>query len=531
MIIKTSIVYFLLSKEYSLVYNKTLELDNALEYPLRFFGETGKKTAVYLMEKDEYIANASTFENCSLIVLLGPAGQISGDKLSDSVAFVTDDVSSDELFAALVKIFLDLQMWDCDLKQAFCDNSDFQTILNIGQRLFHHPMVLMDEFFSRSAYTSDYMESLGFSSERLPIDELKELFTNENFIKSFTLVDPYTVQSNPNTKQGVLCKNILRDGHYIGRLVSHFIAPDISSGEIALFVHILNYIETMLGSYSHMLKQQNTGDSIHALMSKLFIEGETIPTKEIISVLNRNSWSISHQYFIIAIECTENMNPTTVMSYFRTMVEGLVPYSKSVIHDNHLICIVNLSLNKKNETLDEILTPMDRSMRINKCKAGVSDIFTSLSAVSYLIDYYTQAQISLRIGSKKEPSLTFYKFSDFKVDYIMEQILLDYRAGQLSHPALLLLIKHDEINETELVKTLYYYLQNKYNLSLTARALYTHRSTLIRRLNKIFELTDLNLDTMDEVIHLLVSFRMFGYDDIFSEQVLEPKPDLLHFEF
>ena len=56
------------------------------------------------------------------------------------------------------------------------------------------------------------------------------------------------------------------------------------------------------------------------------------------------------------------------------------------------------------------------------------------------------------------------------------------------------------------MKTLRVYLENDRNVTLTAKLLYVHRNTLLKRINKIVSLTSLDLDDAECRKRLLVSF-------------------------
>jgi len=78
----------------------------------------------------------------------------------------------------------------------------------------------------------------------------------------------------------------------------------------------------------------------------------------------------------------------------------------------------------------------------------------------------------------------------------------------LIHPAIRLLQEYDAQNHTELEKTLRVYLQSERNYADTARALNVHRNSLLYRVERICDLTKVNLDDSDTRLHLLLSFAV-----------------------
>lgn len=73
--------------------------------------------------------------------------------------------------------------------------------------------------------------------------------------------------------------------------------------------------------------------------------------------------------------------------------------------------------------------------------------------------------------------------------------------------------EYDKENNTELARTLLGFLEYKFNVSETAKALYIHRNTLINRLGKIKELLYNDLETMDDLMPLCMeayAYKLFS---------------------
>ena len=78
----------------------------------------------------------------------------------------------------------------------------------------------------------------------------------------------------------------------------------------------------------------------------------------------------------------------------------------------------------------------------------------------------------------------------------------------LMHPAVLQLQNLDRESGTEYVKTLRCLLENGLRQTDAARALKIHRTTLIYRMRRIHELTNLNMEDAGDLIHAAISIGM-----------------------
>ncbi len=81
------------------------------------------------------------------------------------------------------------------------------------------------------------------------------------------------------------------------------------------------------------------------------------------------------------------------------------------------------------------------------------------------------------------------------------------------NPVLEKLKNYDKSNNTQLYTTLRTYLECNMNLSETARKLFVHRNSLVYRINRINELTHLDLDNINVLYSLIDSFRIDRFMD------------------
>ncbi len=84
------------------------------------------------------------------------------------------------------------------------------------------------------------------------------------------------------------------------------------------------------------------------------------------------------------------------------------------------------------------------------------------------------------------------------------------RSVVLENQALQVLLNYDRINKTNYVHTLRIYLAESCNVSRTAKYLFIHRHTLLKRLDKISALSGLNLD--DYYVRLYMSVTLLFHD-------------------
>ena len=115
----------------------------------------------------------------------------------------------------------------------------------------------------------------------------------------------------------------------------------------------------------------------------------------------------------------------------------------------------------------------------------------------------------METGTKKEPSYWFYRFDDYRLSFMLDRIRGKEIAPMLLvHPAIPILMQHDQTHENELARTLEVLIEKQGNVTQAAEALFIHRTTLFRRLNQIKELTGIDLDDGDLMLELQLSYRI-----------------------
>ena len=83
----------------------------------------------------------------------------------------------------------------------------------------------------------------------------------------------------------------------------------------------------------------------------------------------------------------------------------------------------------------------------------------------------------------------------------------------VGHEKLLRLKYADEENGTEYFRTLRLYLDNHFNAVQTARELFIHRSTFLYRLERIKAILGTDFNNKDEILYLMLSFRLLDRDE------------------
>lgn len=160
------------------------------------------------------------------------------------------------------------------------------------------------------------------------------------------------------------------------------------------------------------------------------------------------------------------------------------------------------------ETCFAIISERDFQIRKNKggllfsirgAALGISMPFSDLSSIPLRRQ---QAEFAWEQSGGMEGS---YLCEDYACDYLLRSFRSLTMTTSLLHPALEVLQRYDEANQTELRKTLSEFLHQERNQLFTARAMHIHPNTLRYRIQRIKELTGLTLEEPEELKYLRLS--------------------------
>ena len=223
-------------------------------------------------------------------------------------------------------------------------------------------------------------------------------------------------------------------------------------------------------------------------------------------------WGATDNLLVVIFALEENAPWNSAAIYLGRQLERTLSGTIALAKPQEITWIVNLSLMQRSDiSKREAITHVHRTIsdlcRDYACKAGESHIFDT---VANIYAYCEEAHMALKLGNAIDPSLWHYRFADYCLAHLLRYGTGTLEKHQLCHPALLKLIRYDEQNGTEYAPTLASFLCNNQSPTPTAKALFIHRTSLIRRIERINKITALHLDDPDEVLHLLLSARLLN---------------------
>lgn len=311
-------------------------------------------------------------------------------------------------------------------------------------------------------------------------------------------------------EQGGYCINVMVDDYYYARIVTY-----VDKGEEKLVSGAEQITEYMAGVIAQMIRSgvlklhRGGNDRLHMICQSV-LENGTCEKEQMRPALRAYGWGIEDSLQAFYLEPhratgwetqIENTMPTITRK-----LEQIQPGSIAVFSGKEIMWLVNKSRSVRPGDAADIIQKLPEFLRENLFRAGCSSVFKDITLLESALK---EAGRALELGSQKDPSYWYYRFDDYRMEYMIKALKEQEIDGAiLAHPAVDILNEHDRINESELGKTLMVFLEKRLNVTQAAQALFIHRTTLFRRLNQVKELTGLDLDDADTVLELQLSYRM-----------------------
>ena len=145
---------------------------------------------------------------------------------------------------------------------------------------------------------------------------------------------------------------------------------------------------------------------------------------------------------------------------------------------------------------------------------GVSNSFTDLDQVDTA---YLEAGFALFHLQQQNLPTPVYLFRDCQLEYILSRICSELPLAELYSEKLLRLAAYDRTHSASCLKTLNLYLKTEMNATQTARLLFLHRSSLLKRLDKISQILGDDLSDPRSRLYYRLIFHAwetgYGADD------------------
>ncbi|MDY6825848.1 MAG: helix-turn-helix domain-containing protein [Bacillota bacterium] len=406
-------------------------------------------------------------------------------------------------------IFDSYRDWSDKMHDALIKEKGLQYIIDASYHIFNNPIYIIDSSFRTLAYTkevgADEIDSLWKSiveeghTDIATVNAMKE---NDALNWLNSCWDPI-INSSPIFSHPRINANIMNGSKKIGTMIVIGAFTPLEKAHL----HMARYLSSIIFlalQRDHIY--QNTRGEIYNYFFADLLEGKNLKRKFIRYQLKFLDWTIDDHYFVVKVKADEHDLLNNTLDFIARQLENMCSECRSIIYSDNIVLIINIrDLDRLDE---EYLGKMEQFLSKSNLTAGLS---LCCSDIFEIRDYYLQASITIDLAQLLKKNDNLSKYEDYVIYHLIHNAAANLDLVKFCHPAIQQLLDYDMENKSDFYNTLRVFITNDRNLVKSAEALFIHRNTLVYRINRITDLTGIDLNYENVKKHILLSYDIYDY--------------------
>ncbi len=468
-----------------------------LKRPLFYQGGTEfRKNKVYIARACDVSKEQLEAHGDNMVMTVGNPLQGAECRIP-GVGFFPENIYSEALFNNVQRVFDTYDAWDEKIQHLAMSESTLKTLLDASHRIFHNPIMVS----TAEGFIIDYSSLMDTMPEFQDILQHNQvtIFTDGDEIEgNISEVKHY---QDEVTQKNNLYVDIYDKNRSAYRVILVEASRKLKTYDEYLLLHLAKYIQQMLEKYT--VVQSDISYTLDRLLSNI-LTGEEMDASSMEARFENFHWKECHHYFCMNIHVsTVDRQNLTVIKFICNRIESLVKGSCAFLLDENIVVYVNL--NYLGKSMKEAVKIVTGFLQDSYLKAGISYEFSGLQSFK---QYYLQSKIALEEGVKQYPLRWVNRFDDIALDYLMGKCTERLKAKVVCSRAVIKLRDYDKEHKTDYYDTLRTYITCQMNAVKAAKELFIHRSTFLYRMAHIKELVDIDLEDSDQLLYLLLTYKL-----------------------
>ncbi len=422
-------------------------------------------------------------------------------------------VEPSRLINRVLGIFEYFERWDACLRESVCSIEGVKQLFERSRPLLQGALILADNHFNHLTSTVDFEQDIQLlrkdSNGQTPDYVVDEILTDPDYmrLRNSREIFEYPIHNRSGTVPALLC-NLFRaeETEYSARVM--YIPDDRAFTPGRRF--LLRHLCARLGEIVDQLPSWTLATPYSSSLREIIANGlrkEASSEVLVRSVLKYMRWDGKDTYQLVLLRPFFLEDPKEMNAVTRTHMELVVPNSCAVVFEGSIALLVNHSVSQKQGKTRHLREILVTQLRERLYKAGVSALFGDFNC---LHKAYIEADAALTLGNTEDSMFWYYDFQDYALEYMLTRCQEDVEKTHLCIPGLIRLMDYDRDHGTEYFSALRTYVEEKYSVTHTAERLFVHRTTLLKHLKKIDEITNMDLDDWNTRLHLCLSFQFLS---------------------
>lgn len=465
-----------------------------------------------------YVGNASTLTKvlpvkCPANILAIPDITVDIndlDKFNVNLIMLDKNESLTKVFNKAYEIvtsqYEHIPQWEA-LLNSFVNSKGVEHIIEIGYGLLGNPISLGDANGILVAYKAspDLMVEFGWD---VWVKRGKVPYDTSDFIKFKRIFSRINESDSPihikeMGKHEVIMGKVVIDNNIAGYLTVIGAEKPFKEYDINLVSLLCSVVSSELQKHKAFKKPNGT---MLSFMITDLLDGKLKDDKRLEKMAKHLGLKLRENLYVLTVSLKQTNPEPGYVNYLLDFLENTVAGAKSILYDD---CTVTIISNGKGNPLDdETMNRLIEFMAKNDLCGGLSRCFHNLIDMPY---FYKQSLKAIEIGMQRNSEEVLFTYEGNAIYHLLSSCSKQEDLEMICHPSLITLIEYDKYNGTDYTHTLHTYLLNKGNLTNSANALHIHRTTMVYRYQKIRSLMETDLNDMNTMLHLHLSFMILRF--------------------
>ena len=408
------------------------------------------------------------------------------------------------VFNAVQGIYNDCDVWDTQLRDEVEKDLDFDidAVLVRASAFLERSLCIVDQHLQvvrstafefdadgKPAVTVD--DTMTNLSTELPV-QVKEVCRLERMIR-----EPYF--SALRSPESSYCNNLYPLGYFAGCISISENGVPFRDGELPLIDHFFALFQKAFLKY--LRSYANNADSgLDALRNVLDHKPLSRHETELLALAPDEQWCC----FKLRKRRVGQSLPS---DYLHATLSGRFPgVVYAVVFKQAVVGIVRVP-KSTDLAIDPQFVELGREVERMGYYGGVSNAFSELTDID---QHLLQAEFAAARGRDEARALFF--FHDYALSYLLDACCAEMPVEAVMGQGLKNLRAYDQAKGSEHVHTLELYLRNECNVTRTAHDLHIHRSSLLKRLDKIKAMLDDDLEDPNHRLYYRLCLTLMNHE-------------------
>lgn len=497
-----SAVQYFLAQEFGDVEGMRISRSALFDYPMLYDSSVDMGGHVVLVPESEQPCE-SPRTGKALFVCTDEQSAQAARNTGSSAIWVQGNITFHQLYNYMLAIFVRNERLDARLHAYVDTYAGFQPLLDACAQTMGCSCALVDEQY-RSVYQALGAQmktpSAAPDAELLEAEVIDLFMASQRYRRMRASRHVFAIPGSSD----LFMKNVFFEDRLIGTLVMRHTGTVLSARYTHFLLNYLSpFVEEMYARIGSFDLPSSGSSRVRAALHSV-LEGNAAESVALSTALAEDGHDRNANYVVLRIERSFTHESDAELDYLARRFELSLPHAYCFIAGDNLFMLADVGA-KGTDQRRTFLQNLPITARDNLAKVGVSRVFTNLSHLTAACE---QAGIALAQGSTANPTYWYYRFDDYAFAWILARVAEDTPPEHICHPAIATLQEYDRLHGSALLETLTIFMRCRYNATEAASKLFVARSTLLNRLDRIVELTQIDLADPQDRLYLALSLEL-----------------------